>query len=341
MVTEDITLDYDSSEVAENVTVTVTYGGKTATFKINVVAATPEWTASEITQIVYFTNPDSTDVYAYVWVGTGEDKHELKAWADKEQAKYESDNAYGQKVYSYTFSVSYTNIIFVFGDKQTVDIDLTKLAEGNNAYYVDGDEANGEGKWAVGQWKYVAPTPKTLVSIAAEYTGSDVTVGKSVSKDDITVTATYSDESTAAVTDFAIGEYDNTAAGNVIVTITYQEKTATITVVFVEEEEELTRTVYFTDNFKWGSANGGKIYAYVFKGKAPYKDWPGELMTYVENNSDEDAVYGYTFSTEYDTIIFSNGDGTQTIDITLGEDNAYYCSGWSDGSVTVGTWNRA
>ena len=339
VVTEDITLDYDSSEVAENVTVTVTYGGKTTTFKINVVAATPEWTASETTRTVYFTNNKGWGALkAYIYNGAA--NKELSAWPG-EDMEYVTENEMGETVYSVTFSVSYDTIVFNSGDVQTVDVALSDLEGDNNAYYIAGDSANDAGKWAVGQWKYVAPTPKTLVSIAAEYTGSEMTVGKSVSKDDITVTATYSDESTAEVTDFAIGEYDNTAAGNVIITITYQEKTATITVVFVEEEEELTRTVYFTDNFKWGSANGGKIYAYVFKGKTPYTDWPGELMTYVENNSDEDAVYGYTFSTEYDTIIFSNGDGTQTIDITLGEDNAYYCSGWSDGSVTVGTWNRA
>ena len=339
VVTEDITLDYDSSEVAENVTVTVTYGGKTTTFKINVVAATPEWTPSETTRTIYFTNNKGwSNLKAYIYCGIAGEQ--LSAWPG-EDMEYVTENEMGEAVYSVTFSVSYDTIVFNSGDVQTVDVALSDLEGDNNAYYIAGDSANDAGKWAVGQWKYVAPAPKTLVSIAAKYNGTEVTVGKSVSKDDIAVTATYSDESTAAVTDFAIGDYDNTAAGNVIITITYQEKTDTITVAFVEEEEELTRTVYFTDNFKWGSANGGKIYAYVFKGKTPYKDWPGELMTYVENNTDEDAVYGYTFSTEYDTIIFSNGDGTQTIDITLGEDNAYYCSGWSDGSVTVGTWNRA
>ena len=329
---------YDNSAAGE-VVVTVRYEQLTDTITVTFVEEEEEWTPSEEKRTVYFTNNKGwSALKAYIYNGAA--NKELSAWPG-EDMEYVTENEMGETVYSVTFSVSYDTIVFNSGDVQTVDVALSDLEGDNNAYYIAGDSANDAGKWAVGQWKYVAPAPKTLVSIAAEYTGSEVTVGKSVAKDDIAVTATYSDESTAAVTDFTIGDYDNTAAGNVIITITYQEKTATITVAFVEEEEELTRTVYFTDNFKWGSANGGKIYAYVFNGEAPYKDWPGELMTYVENNSDEDAVYGYTFSTEYDTIIFSNGDGTQTIDITLGEDNAYYCSGWSDGSVTVGTWNRA
>lgn len=72
-------------------------------------------------------------------------------------------------------------------------------------------------------------TTKTLTDISAEYTGGNVAVGTSLNNlSGVTVTAHYSDGTTATVTGYtlsgAIAEGDN------IITVTYMGKAATITV---------------------------------------------------------------------------------------------------------------
>lgn len=69
---------------------------------------------------------------------------------------------------------------------------------------------------------------KTLTSISAIYNGSDVPVGTNITELDITVTANYSDDTTVNITDFEVsGEI---IEGENIITITYNEKTTTVTV---------------------------------------------------------------------------------------------------------------
>ena len=101
-----------------------------------------------------------------------------------------------------------------------------------------------------------------------------------------------------------------------------------------------TRTVYFTDNYKWVD-NGGKIYAYVFKSanNSFMTQWPGNLCEYSYNNDNNEAVYSFTFLAEYDTIVFSNGNGAQTVDVALGEHNGYYLTG-DNSPYGVGTWDK-
>lgn len=77
---------------------------------------------------------------------------------------------------------------------------------------------------------------KTLSSISATYSGGDVAVGTAVTDlTGIVVTATYSDGSTATVTDYNLsGEI---AEGSNTVTVSYGGKTTTFTVTGVAEEE--------------------------------------------------------------------------------------------------------
>lgn len=72
-------------------------------------------------------------------------------------------------------------------------------------------------------------TEVTLTSISATYDGGDVAAGTALSDlTGIVVTATYSDGSTATVTGYTLsGEI---AEGNNTITVTYQDKTATIIV---------------------------------------------------------------------------------------------------------------
>ena len=86
----------------------------------------------------------------------------------------------------------------------------------------------------------------TLSGISASYYGGDVKVGTALSDlTGIVVTATYSDGSTASVTDFALS--GTIAEGENTITVTYQGKTATFTVVGTEELTGVSNEVVWTD----------------------------------------------------------------------------------------------
>lgn len=87
-------------------------------------------------------------------------------------------------------------------------------------------------------------TEVTLSSISATYSGGDVPVGTAVTAlTGIVVTATYSDGSTATVTDYTLS--GTIAEGSNTITVSYGGKTTTFTVTGVAEEApESTEPVY-------------------------------------------------------------------------------------------------
>ena len=97
-------------------------------------------------------------------------------------------------------------------------------------------------------------------------------------------------------------------------------------------------TVYFTNNYNWGT-----VKAYVWGSAGAKATWPGENMTYVKTNSQSQKIYSITFSYEdYQNIIFTDGS-KQTVDITLtGKDGiGYYIDGESSGKYTCSTYTFA
>ncbi len=95
-------------------------------------------------------------------------------------------------------------------------------------------------------------------------------------------------------------------------------------------------TVYFTNNYNWSS-----VKAYAWGSGGTMKTWPGADMTYAKTNSQSQKIYSITFDySSYQNIIFSNGSGSQTVDITLtGETGiGYYISGTSGGKYTCSTY---
>ena len=78
------------------------------------------------------------------------------------------------------------------------------------------------------------PADKTLTSISVEYTGGDVAVGTALTAlTGITVTATYSDNSTAVVTDYTLS--GTIVEGTNTITVTYQGQTASFVVTGVSQ----------------------------------------------------------------------------------------------------------
>ena len=98
-----------------------------------------------------------------------------------------------------------------------------------------------------------------------------------------------------------------------------------------------TTRVYFTNNYCWST-----VYAYIYNsGTDQLNAWPGMKMSlYGKNSNNEDVYYIDYDVSAYTYIVFNNTTGTQTVDITVDKTttNAYYISGGSGTSCTVGTW---
>lgn len=93
-------------------------------------------------------------------------------------------------------------------------------------------------------------------------------------------------------------------------------------------------SVYFTNNNNWG-----KVYAYTWGGSENTSSWPGTEMTYVSTNQYNEKIYKINIASDVKGLIFSNGSGTQTVDITSGIVNGqgYYITS-TNGKCSVGTY---
>ncbi len=105
-------------------------------------------------------------------------------------------------------------------------------------------------------------------------------------------------------------------------------------------------TIYFTSNKGWSP-----VYCYAFKGTAQKAEWPGEAMTYVGVNDNNEDYFSFTFDkNSFDTVIFSNGNSgnnNQTVNIDVSSavtGSAYYLenqiteAGDDYDKWTVGSW---
>jgi hypothetical protein len=124
-------------------------------------------------------------------------------------------------------------------------------------------------------------TVKTLVSITATKTKTSFTTDDELTTNDITVIATYSDESTADVTADAVIDTSNVVmseAGSYEIAVSYSGKTTTI-MITVEEKQAGAETVIYQAATLSGTCDGtkdakvgdsstawtsGKQYRYIF-----------------------------------------------------------------------------
>ncbi len=96
-----------------------------------------------------------------------------------------------------------------------------------------------------------------------------------------------------------------------------------------------TKTIYFTNNQGWTTVNA---HHWIEGGEGTA--WPGEAMTYVGENEHGEQVYSVTVPSERPNIIFNNGSGQQTVNITSGVEDGvgFYLESNSGGKWTVGTY---
>ena len=92
--------------------------------------------------------------------------------------------------------------------------------------------------------------------------------------------------------------------------------------------------VYFTNNENWGT-----VKLYYWGGTSQSLEWPGINMPLKYTNDMGEKVHYVTIPRDVTGIIFNNGSGTQTVDISVSKDvEAFYCDGWDNGKVTVKAW---
>lgn len=89
------------------------------------------------------------------------------------------------------------------------------------------------------------------------------------------------------------------------------------------------RTIYFTNTNSWS-----KVCCYAWTdGEGDNKAWPGVEMTKVGQNEYGQDIYSISIDLKYKKIIFNNNNaGSQTVNIELGTENAYFLTGEKDGS---------
>lgn len=93
-------------------------------------------------------------------------------------------------------------------------------------------------------------------------------------------------------------------------------------------------TMTLTNNYNWS-----KVYCYYWSdANSIMIAWPGTEMKYSETNDYGQSVYTIEIPNDAEYVIFNNGSGTQTVDITVTGSARYYISGGSGSSCQVKTW---
>lgn len=97
-----------------------------------------------------------------------------------------------------------------------------------------------------------------------------------------------------------------------------------------------TINIYFTNTNNWSN-----VYIHYWGGSQA-STWPGVTMTYVKTNEYNQKIYRATIPGNTTGIIFNNGSGAQTVDVTTNivNNKGFYITGTgSNGKYTVGTYN--
>lgn len=92
-------------------------------------------------------------------------------------------------------------------------------------------------------------------------------------------------------------------------------------------------TIYFTDTLGWSTVN-----CYYWLGSSN-NSWPGEKMTFVRNNSNNQPIYKITLPAGA-SVVFNNGSGVQSTDITgVAHGKGYYLTTQSGGKYLYETYD--
>lgn len=213
-----------------------------------------------------------------------------------------------------------------------ISVESFQIATSSKRAYV------GEVSFTVGG--SVTPTPeKVLDSISAVYNGGDITIGDSLTKSDIVVTAHYTDsyysDETLDSSEWTYDGFDSSTTGDKTVTIYYGDESTTVTVTVID----VPTPVPYDENA-------------IFKKIAQISDIDTNTYVIAANNSGTYKAMQNSFSTKInaDTInVDSNGIITTSdlsgyiVTITKSGDNVTISTGSTyltySSSTNLGTSN--
>lgn len=190
----------------------------------------------------------------------------------------------------------------------------------------------------IGQGEYLSSSGNVVINERGSTGAVLVNIGSS--------TANVS----ATIHNMASGTYKDQVSGNTFtvsngkITGTIPAKSAAVVYNTSSSPTDPTdppsgsKTIYFQDKLDWSS-----VKAYMWKSSSGSNNasWPGVNMTYVKTTPNSgDKIYSITFpSGSYDNIIFTDGNGTQTVDIPIGANNTcYYCTTATGGKYSVSSY---
>ena len=318
----------------------------TVTDKMNVYA---RFTVTKKTTTIYVAPRSGFGSYN-LWVYDKADenkKHNGSTWPGK-ALTLDSTTGY----YMLTFTTSYSGNFYVIlsnngSDKVSDNNDKGFLGEYGKTYLI-GDSTMTE-------YNPVSVTLNAVSVNASGVTQSNGFTGGSITAGGTSYTAaktlsrnsgsSFSATATASGSYKFVGWYDNAACSGTAVSTN-----ATLSVTLTENkiyyakfvEDSSTRTIYFTNsnNHKWTEDS---IYCYAWNSSGNNGGWPGTKMTKVKTNSLGESVYSITLDKKYTSVIFTNNNSEQTVDITLGNANGYYLTGDknNDGKYNVSTYTES
>ena len=298
-------------------------------------------------QTIYFDNTNTrwSEVYVY-------------GWAFGLSETFEKMELVEGNIYSYTFSeepvAGQEGFLFVnkgswtSQQQQTVNV---MLEEGKNLYTnLSGSGTTWSGTWDVYTPVTTDPTepeptepeptepPVETITVSFDNTATNWSTVKayaynSETEENMGWPGIDASTTEGNVSQFQIekGKYDtiifNNGADEQTISValeadkTYVATTQTGTRWYIEGIEPNNITVYFTNNKNWDSAN-----IYLYDGGFN-NTWPGQPMTFVQQNSMGQDVYSYTFDANlYTTVIFTDGQTSaqETVSITNPTDMTGY-----------------
>ena len=318
----------------------------TVTDKMNVYA---RFTVTKKTTTIYVAPRSGFGSYN-LWVYDKADenkKHNGSTWPGK-ALTLDSTTGY----YMLTFTTSYSGNFYVILSNNGID----KVSDNNDKGFL------GEyGKtYLIGDSTMTEYNPVSVTLNAVSVNASGVTQSNGFTGGSITAGGTsytaaktlsrnsgssFSATATASGSYKFVGWYDNAACSGTAVSTN-----ATLSVTLTENkiyyakfvEDSSTRTIYFTNsnNHKWTEDS---IYCYAWNSSGNNGGWPGTKMTKVKTNSLGESVYSITLDKKYTSVIFTNNNSEQTVDITLGNANGYYLTGDknNDGKYNVSTYTES
>ena len=272
---------------------------------------------------IYFDNTEGwTTVNVYFW---SDSNHGMTTWPGDAMTHMESS------IWSVEIPAEAQMIIFNNGSSQTADITIP--TDGKNLYTYSTD------LWSVYGEEPIEPEePETLTyyfdvtgyaAPAVAYTynadGSVISFSHPVTQVEGNI---YSIEVTADVGIVQLCDAEDNIIGGMGIDLPtdgsnlYTYSTG-LWSVYGEEPEAEPITVYFENTEGWTTVN-----AYYWIGNTGMTTWPGDAMTHLADN-----IWFIKIPAEAQYIIFNNGAGSQTADLTIPTDgsNCY--------TYGTGTWS--